>query len=141
MGCNDFGLDPSTPPTPPTINMGSDFTIDFFLRDQTLSPWQSIDITSATEIVVIMLNADGTFLELKLSVSQIMIINGADGHFQAAGTAAQSALLKPSGANVIPVGAPLYSDIEAHVTISSKETIVLFPQSINLVPRLFPTAS
>lgn len=142
--CCDNSLDPSTPPIPPTINIGSAFAIDFFLRDKAQSPWEPIDLTGSTEIVVILLNADNTFLELKLSLSQVLIVNAKDGHFQAKGTSVQSALLKMSGINASPVATPNYSDIQARITpasgLAADNLVVLFPQSVNLVPQLFPTA-
>lgn len=139
-GC--FGeFDPDKPKRPPSINLGSAFSIDFFIKDKSQKPHTPVDITGASEIVVIMLNNDGTFLELKLSLTSVSIINAVDGHFRAKGTASQSALLKPSAINLTPPGSPDYSDIEAHITtVSGDVLVVLFPQSINLIPRLFPTA-
>lgn len=120
-----------TAKVPPTLVQGADALIDLFVRDKkTKFP---VDISGATEIVVILQNTDLTFLELKLSLSQVAIINGPGGYYQATVTNVQSALLKLSAA-------PLYSDVEAHITISAKETIVLYPQSLNIVSRLFPTA-
>lgn len=129
---------PSTPCLPKRV-LGSDITLDVFLKDKLTK--MPIDISAATELEAIFLNADGTFLEEKLTTSGIAIIDGPGGHMQVLIDAADSALLKPSNINVIPLPqGPSYSDIEFHYTIGGKTTIVNAPQSINLVPRLFPTA-
>lgn len=53
-----------------------------------------VDLTSVSEIVVNLPNADGTFLQLKYTLSEVTIVTPATtGQFKAAITAAQSALL------------------------------------------------
>lgn len=115
----------------PRIVLGQDKTLDVWLTSE--STCDPVDLTDATEIVAIFLNADGTFLERKFSLSQITIVSAPGGHFQIALPSASTALLAPS-----PTGS--YSNIEIHVTISSMVTIILLPNSVNIVPRLFPAA-
>lgn len=128
---------PHKPAAPDPLVIGSDFTIDFFLQDRSSRPSEPVDLTGATEIVVIFLKDDDTFDEIKLSDSDIVIVDAINGHFKAMGNSTD---YKPSGINAVPATEPSYSDVEVHVTIGGKTQIVLFPQSINLVPRLFPTA-
>lgn len=91
------------------------------------------DVSAATEIEAIFLNADGTFLEKKKSLSGITVVNGPGGYIQIILLEAESALLAPSADFAL-------SDIELHITIDSKTTILLMKQSVKIVPRLFPTA-
>lgn len=100
------------------------------------------DLSAATEIVAVLANADNTNLELKLSLSQVVVINNPVGSLQIIITKAQSALLKLS-----PVLAPAvnndpatygFSNIELRITIASKETVVQLVDCIQIVPSLFP---
>lgn len=133
-------LDPKKPAPVPQIVIGEDKTLGVQLTDATTK--SGFDLSGATEIVAILLNADNTYLQLKLSLSQIVVINNPVGLMQIIVTAAQSALLAlspiliPGAGDVQPVYG--YSNIELHITIASKVTIVQLPDSIQVVQTLFP---
>jgi len=123
------GLEPCVKPVP-TIVMGEDKILDVKLKNATTKDY--LDITSASEIVAILLNADGTFLEKKLSTNGIAIISGPSGHFQINLASSETALLAASG--------DAYSDIEVKLTLSSKLSIVNLIGCVNIVPSRYPTA-
>lgn len=127
-----MSLEPCTPEIP-TLVLGEDKTLDVKMINLSSPSRDPLDLTDATEIVAILLNADGTFLELKLSLSQITIISAPGGHFQIAITAAQSALLAQSA----PGG---FTDIEVQFIISSKKTITTLTDAVSIIPRRYPTA-
>lgn len=85
----------NAPCTP--INVFSIFTGDaktMNLRAVYQDSGQPLDLTSASEIVVNLPNADGSILQLKLSLSAVTITSPAVlGNFTAAITSLQSALL------------------------------------------------
>lgn len=83
---------PCCPPnTPFQIFTGDQKTLPLRVAYNTGLP---LDLTSCTEIVVNLPNADGSFLQLKLSLGQVSIVSPALlGQFTALITTAQSALL------------------------------------------------
>lgn len=115
----------------PTVVAGEDKTLD--VKIKSCITGDPIDLSSATEITAIFLNADGTFLECKLSLSAIVLVSGQGGHFQIILSAANSALLAQS----VP---PKYSDIEVQFVIASKKSIVILSNAVNIVPRRYPQA-
>ena len=129
-------LDPCSPQIPQII-AGADAVLDVkLINQQTGDP---LDLSAATEIEAILLNADNSFLELKLSLSQIVLISGPGGHFQIIIPAASSALLALS-----PVPSPSVpasnSDMEIHLTIGGKLTIINLIGVVTIVARRFPAA-
>ncbi len=121
---------------PPTIIAGQDKTLTAQLINIMNGVRTLFDLTSATEIEAIFLNADGSFLEKKLSLSQITVTNAPSGIFQINLLAADTALLALT--NLTP---PIvYPSIEVHVTIGGKLTIINMMNCINIVQRLFPSA-
>lgn len=85
-------MNPCTP-----INVFSIFTGDaktMSLRALYQETGQPVDLTAASEIVVNLPNADGSFLQLKLSLSAVTVTSPAVlGNFTAVISAVQSALL------------------------------------------------
>ena len=122
---------PSCTPPIPVIYQGADKTLDIFLTSQTSG--DPVDITAATEIEAIFLNTDGTFLEKKLTTAGIAIISGPGGHFQIYLAAADTALLAVSASGG-------YSDVEIHLVIGGKTTIVVLSNAVNILARRYPTA-
>lgn len=115
----------------PTVIIDEDKVLDIRLTSQkTKDPF---DLTSATEIEAIFINADNTYLIKKLTLAGIVLISGPGGHFQVILTSAETALLAPS-----IVGG--YSDIEIHITIAGKLTIVILSQSFLCIERRYPGA-
>ena len=127
-----MGLDScSKEPCVPTVIMGEDKTLDVKLTSDTTG--DPLDLTGASEIEAILLNADATYLEKKLTTSGIVLVSGPGGHFQILLAASESALLQAS-----PTGS--YSDIEVHLTIASKLSIGILSGSVNIIPRRYPSA-
>lgn len=116
-------------PQIPVVIMGEDKFLDVKLLSQLSG--DPIDLSAATEIQAILLKADSTYLIKKLSTAGITLVSGPGGHFQIILTQIESALLRPS-----PLGA--YSDLEIHFTIAGLLTIVLLPNSVSIVSKLFP---
>jgi hypothetical protein len=137
MSLNLDGCQPCSPP-PPVVYQGADKTLDFFLTKQ--SNGQPLDITGVTEIEAIFLNTDGTFLELKLSLSEVTLVSAPGGHFQVQISAADSQLLALSPMPVPPSYLPCFSDVEVHLTIGGKISIVVLTGSIQVLARRYPTA-
>jgi hypothetical protein len=128
---------------PPTRVLGSDITLPLQVNSRLTG--LPVPIGAATEIVAILLKADGTFLEEKLSLGGVFIIDGDAGQANILIAAADSALLAPSPVYVpavppAPFVPPVFSSVELHITLAGKTSIVNLPNSINLVSRLFPTA-
>lgn len=93
------------------------------------TPFDSL--ASATEVKVIMLNTDQSYLVKLMSTGGVVVTSGLGGKFQIIIAAAQSALLalSPSG---------LYSDMEVHVTIGGKLTIVILTSVFQVIAPRFP---
>ena len=121
----------SDTPNVPTRVVGSYITLDVYLKDQSSN--KPIDLSLASEIEAIFLNADMSYTERLMTLGGIALIDGPGGHFQVLIPETDSAMLAPSVS-------PTFSDIEFHYVIGGKTTIVNAPQSVNLVSRLFPLA-
>jgi hypothetical protein len=117
--------------TIPTVIMGSDKSLDIKLVSELSG--DPFDMTAATEIMAILLNADGSFLERKMTTSGIVLVSGPGGHFQIVLTAANTTLLQASPVDCL-------SNIEIHIVIAGLTTIVLLKNSVKIIPRLYPTA-
>ena len=115
----------------PLIVQGEDKDLAIKLTDKVAK--QPFDISAATEIVAIFLNTDNTFLEKKLSTSGIALINGALGQLKVILSAAETAALALSVNGA-------YSDIELHVTIAGKVTILNLLNCVNIIARRYPAA-
>jgi hypothetical protein len=122
-------LDPKSP-AKPNIIKGEDKVITIQLSDPKTKDF--IDITSASEIVVLFLNQDETVLQKKLSLSQVVLLSGVAGKFQVILPLADTALMKATPADG-------QSDVEVRLTFAGKLTIVELPDSIEVTPKLFPT--
>ena len=115
----------------PVIIQGQDKVLQVVLKSQ--QSGNPVDITSASEIEAIFLNTDGTYTEKKLSTGGISVISGPGGNFQIA--------LSPSDTQAMAVSTGgAFSDIEIHVTIASKVSIVILTGAVNILARRFPTA-
>lgn len=124
-------LDPRGPFIP-TVVLGEDAILDVKLKSKVTG--DPFDLTAATEIKAILLNANNTYLEEKLSTGGgITLISGPGGHFQINLAAADTTLLAPS----VP---PALSDIEVQITIAGKLKIVLLNGAVNFIQRRFPAA-
>jgi hypothetical protein len=122
-------LDPKAPSKPKIIK-GEDKVITIQLSDPKTKDF--IDITSATEIIVLFLNQDDTVLQKKLSLSQVVLLSGVAGKFQVILPLADTLLMKATPTDG-------QSDVEVRLTIAGKLTIVELPDSIVVTPKLFPT--
>jgi len=125
---NCLSLDPCTPQVP-TVVKGADQTLDVQLKTQS----GFVDLTSASEIKAVLLNADGSFLEKKLSTGGIVLVSGPSGHFQIQLAASETLLLAESVA-------PAYSDIQVNFVIAMKTTIVNLIGVVSIVASRYPTA-
>lgn len=115
----------------PTIIQGEDKTLTIKLvSSDTKYP---VDLSTASEIKAILLNTDNTYTEKLLSTGGIALVSGPGGAFSIFLTAADTLALAVS-----PQGA--YSDIEIHFVISSKTGIVLLTNSVQIIPRRYPSA-
>lgn len=85
-------------------------------------PSTPLDLTSCTEIVVTLPNADGTYLNLKLSLYQVVIDKADLGSFHAVISSVESALLN--------VGQ--YQSISVTFTISGNPMTLEFPQGLSV---------
>lgn len=82
-----------------------------------------LDLTSCTEIVINLPNADGTFLQLKLSLAQVTITSPAVlGKFSAPITSVQSALFNTGE----------FQNIDVTFTISGQVFTVPFIQALSV---------
>ena len=84
------------------------------------------NITSATEIKLVIPKADKTKLIKLLSLSQIIIINGPSGRFDVALSQAETALLELG--EMVPV--------QIEVTIAGAKTIIQIQNALNIMPSL-----
>ena len=131
---------------PPTVILGEDKVLNVQVNQITQDNCgndctQPLDISAATQIVAIFQNADLSFLYKKLSLSQIAITSGPFGRFSITLLAADTALLAPSPGPQPGCCGGGYSAIEIHLTIAGQETIINLPNSVNIVPRQFPTST
>ncbi len=79
------------PPPPFTIYTGDAKTMSLRVASSTGLP---VDLSSCTEIIISLPNADGTFTQLKFSMAQVLITSPAVlGQFTASITSLVSALL------------------------------------------------
>ena len=121
----------------PKIVRGSDKTLEIFLRGKhTKTP---TDLTGATEVVVILGNDDGTFVEKKLSASGCSVISGPGGHIQAYLIAASGETDKLTLSAIQDDGL-LSTGIQVNYTIAGKLDKVNIPSSIEVVDPMFPGA-
>lgn len=122
----DFSC-PNSQPTP-TIILGEDQNLDVKLTDS--STGDPFDLSSASEIVAKLLNADNTALSLTKTANQITLVSAIGGHMKIIISAAQSALLAVS-----PTGG--LSNIELYITIGGKVTIVQLVGVVSVISRIF----
>lgn len=125
-----MSLDPCRPKVA-TVILGEDQPVSVTLVDSTTK--LPFDLSSATEIIALFQNLDLSILQKKKSTGGIVLLSGPGGAFQILLTAAETALLAPSPTNG-------YSDLEVKVTIAGKLTIIQLPQSLKVLPRIFPSA-
>lgn len=118
-------------PSIPTVIAGEDKFLDIRLINQTSK--NPVDLSAASEIEAILLNADNTYLEKKLSTGGITLISGPGGNFQINLAASETALLALSPSDSA-------SDIEIHFTIGGKLSIVILTASVNILSRRYPSA-
>lgn len=122
-------LDPPVPEAKPIIILGEDKNVIVELTNtKTAKP---IDLTAATEIEAILINADDTCLHKKLSTFGITLISGPFGKFQINLSAAETALLALSPEDG-------YSSIRVEFTIGGKKTIANLTDVVQVINRLFP---
>lgn len=120
----------------PSIITGRDKTIHVKLRDNGRVPK---GLFNPTEIVVILPNADGTtFLERKLSLSQIINVDTQNWEFDVLYIAADTALLKLSALDAS--GLPIPSDMELAYTMSGQTLGLNLPGVVNIVVRRYAAA-
>lgn len=125
-----MSLEPCVKPIP-TIYKGEDKNLDFkVLSELTGDP---IDISGASEIVAIFPQSASTFLEKKLSTAGIVLISGPGGRFQVQISAAESA-------NLLASELGKYTDVEVHLTLAGKVSIIVFSQAISVLERRYPAA-
>lgn len=116
----------------PEIIIGADNVLHMELVDACGKPF--VDLTAATQIELILQNADLTFCHLKLTPDgNVVVTNGPFAKFDVLCPIAKSLLLKASAAGAL-------SDAELHYTLAGKLTIKNLPQSIKVSPRQFPTS-
>lgn len=117
----------------PVIVQGEDKSVTIKLTQKTNGPTNGypFDLTGATEIEAIFLKTDGTCLHKKLSLAQIVILNALAGSLQVLLTAADTALLAVSPAN-------MNSNIELRVVIAGKMTYIQLKNVIKIVSSLYP---
>lgn len=114
--------------TVPVIVTGEDFALDVFMtKDSTNQPF---DLSGATEIIAVLPNNDGSFLEKKLTTGGIVLVSGPGGNFTILGTPVESKLLKPNNA----------TSLDIRITIGGKLTIVVIENAINVIPPAYPDA-
>ena len=105
-------------------------TFSIFTGDQKVMPLgiaygfgRPVDLTSCTEIVVNLPNADGSFAQLKLTTSQVAVVSPAtSGQFNTTIIPAVSALLN--------IGEQ--QDIDVTFTISGNPTTVRFYKALSV---------
>jgi hypothetical protein len=106
-----------------TIFLGDANTIGFRVVGGSGCASDPIDLTDCTEIVVNIPNADGTFLQLKLSLSQVVITSPPVlGKFTVAITSDQSALFNTGE----------FQNIDVTLTISGQVFTVPFIQALSV---------
>lgn len=111
------------------IVAGSDFSFNIVIINTVTN--FPVDVTTASEIVVVFPNADGTtYLELKLTTGGVTIVNGPGGVINVAGTAVQSAALM--------TGSPLAIDLK--YTIAGKLTITTINGALSVAAPAYPAA-
>jgi hypothetical protein len=125
MGC----LDPQPQNAVIQIIRGEDIPVSVRLVDAATG--LPFDLTNATEIAALFLNADGTYLTKLFSAQQISIISAPGGYFQIQLLAADTALLALSAI-------PGLSSFEVHITIAGLKTYVQLINSIQVIQTLFP---
>ena len=112
-----------------TIVTGEDCVLNVYLKQG--DNGQPFDLSSVSEIVAILPNADDTtFLECKLSTSSIILVSGPGGFFQVIITAAQSALLL-TGPTIA---------LDVRFTIAAKLTKVVIQNAVAIISPAYPTA-
>ena len=123
-------LDPASPITP-TIIIGEDKTLSVQLVDDTGQP---IDLSTATEIDAMFMNADGTCVHKKLSTAGVVLTSGPFGKFNVLLSGADTAALQlsPAAPN------PGLSGFEIHYRVNGLTTFVLLRNSLSIIPRMFP---
>ncbi len=87
-----YGLPMCTVPPSFPIFLGDNKTLTMKAAPSLINA-DPLDLTGATEIVVNLPKADGTTLQLKLSLSQVTVVDAKLGKFLAAVSAINSALL------------------------------------------------
>lgn len=121
-------LDPATPIIP-TVIIGEDKVLTCQLKDA--ASGDSIDISSASEIVAHLVKSDDTCIEKKLTLGGVVITSGANGKFNILLTSADTLLLKPSEHDEL-------SSFEVYLTLAGKLSIIQFVNSLSIIPKLFP---
>ena len=109
-----------------TITRGSDTYIDFTII---LDKRTFLDLTSASEIAVVMLNADGTFLTLKYSAGDIALIIANQGKFRA--------FLNVDQTLALALG---INGVKVKVVINGKTAVINAPNILQVNDELFPGA-
>lgn len=117
-------------PEIPVIIVGEDVLLDLKLINAK-PPKDPFDLTGVSEIVAKFLNADSSVLSVSLTGSAITVISAPGGHLTIALSAAQTALLNIPANNA-------YANFELYITIAGKLKIVQFPESLNVLAKLFP---
>lgn len=125
----DCCLDPCRPLSY-RIVVGEDYVLPFRVFDPITG--QPFDCSGATEIAILLLKADGSYLTLLLSTDGVTNPSGSEGYCNAIITAAQSVLLALSAVGSL-------SNVEVRVTISDKITYFQFQNYVEIVQTLFPT--
>jgi hypothetical protein len=118
------------PPAIPQIIQGEDKTLVVNLTRQ--SNGAPFDLTNITAIVAGFLNADNTTLEKTLGSGVTIVSPPGAGQLQIALTPSDTAGLAPANGDA-------YGNVQLKLTDStSKVTMVLLPNSIQVYPLLFP---
>lgn len=134
-----MGLDYCNQLPVPVIVQGEDKVLTIKLVSS--STGDPFDLTAASAITALLLNADSTVLELTLT-SGVTIVNPSAGKIQVYITAAQSLLLALNPVITNPPFPPApggYQNLELRITIGGEITIVQLPQSVSVVAKLFPS--
>lgn len=104
---------------------------DLIVRVKVKETDEPFDLSSASEIIAYFRKSDDTFLERKLSLSQIEIINACAGKLKI--------ILDDASTSLLHVGDD--QDFEIEIQIGTVTSIVQFLESLNVIDRVISSDS